>query len=100
MTFQIQLSAAVDFQVKTTIISTMKYTAALLALVATVAAAPAEVESRNGGGGGDCNNNGGTQVCCNGVLDCLVQVVGDSCSNQAYCCQTDAPAVSLHVAMP
>lgn len=79
----------------------MKYTAALLALVATVAAAPAEVESRNGGGGGgDCNNNGGTQVCCNGVLDCLVQVVGDSCSNQAYCCQTDAPAVSLHVAMP
>ncbi|GJN79811.1 hypothetical protein VFPFJ_10081 [Purpureocillium lilacinum] len=73
----------------------MKYTAALLALVATVAAAPAEVESRNGGGGGDCNNNGGTQVCCNGVLDCLVQVVGDSCSNQAYCCQTDAPAGTL-----
>ncbi|KAJ6442624.1 oxidoreductase [Purpureocillium lavendulum] len=69
----------------------MKFTAALLALAATAAAAPTEVEPRTGGG--DCNN-GGSQVCCSGLLNCLVQAVGDSCSNQAYCCQTDAPVVS------
>ncbi|KAJ5215266.1 uncharacterized protein N7498_001673 [Penicillium cinerascens] len=44
--------------------------------------------------GGDCNN-GGSQVCCSGVLNCLVQSVGDACSNQAYCCQTDAPVGTL-----
>ncbi|KAL3956805.1 hypothetical protein ACCO45_009651 [Purpureocillium lilacinum] len=51
----------------------MKYTAALsvLALAATA------------------------QVCCSGLLTCLVQVLGASCNNQAYCCNTEAPVGSL-----
>ncbi|UNI23121.1 hypothetical protein JDV02_008959 [Purpureocillium takamizusanense] len=69
----------------------MKYTAALLALVATVVAAPADIESRNSG---SCDNNQ-TQVCCNVGLTCFAQIIGDSCTGSTYCCETGAPAGTL-----
>ncbi|KAJ4253471.1 hypothetical protein NW762_010629 [Fusarium torreyae] len=77
----------------------MKFTtiASVLALAATAVAAPADVEARTGGGGGGstttCSANN-KQVCCNG-LSCLVQVLGNTCSGDAYCCKTDAPAGTL-----
>ncbi|KAF9931413.1 hypothetical protein FBU30_010249 [Linnemannia zychae] len=37
-----------------------------------------------------CNASGQKQVCCDGLLNCLVQVLGDNCSTQAYCCTTNA----------
>ncbi|KAF9920042.1 hypothetical protein FBU30_010222 [Linnemannia zychae] len=37
-----------------------------------------------------CNASGQKQVCCDGLLSCLVQVLGDNCSTQAYCCTTNA----------
>ncbi len=81
----------------------MKYTAALsvLALAATAVAAPADLEARtnhNNPPPSNCNNNG-KQVCCSGLLTCLVQVLGASCNNQAYCCNTEAPVVS-HPSLP
>ncbi|KAM0544205.1 hypothetical protein ACHAPJ_011956 [Fusarium lateritium] len=79
----------------------MKFTtiASVLAMAATAVAAPADVEARTGGGGG---GGGGTttcsannkQVCCNG-LSCLVQVLGKTCSGDAYCCETGAPVGTL-----
>jgi hypothetical protein len=67
----------------------MKYAAALstFALAATAIAAPAEIEARN-----PCSNNGQRQVCCTGLLECVVQVLGGNCNN-AYCCNTEAPVV-------
>ncbi|KAK5994203.1 hypothetical protein PT974_07646 [Cladobotryum mycophilum] len=81
----------------------MKYTAALsvLALAATAAAVPTEIVARTGGGGGGsggsggvCNNNS-QQVCCNGLLTCLIQVLGSNCDSHSYCCSTGAPVGSL-----
>ncbi|KAG9498385.1 hypothetical protein J7337_009190 [Fusarium musae] len=72
--------------------------ASVLAMAAAAIAAPApgnyEVEPRTGG-----SNNGNNQpvcstqsqqVCCNGILSCTVQVLGATCNNQAYCCNTQA----------
>jgi len=36
----------------------------------------------------ECSANSGKQACCNGA-SCLIQVIGDNCSNEAYCCNTD-----------
>ncbi|UNI22279.1 hypothetical protein JDV02_008181 [Purpureocillium takamizusanense] len=75
----------------------MKYTAALsaLALAATAMAAPAELDARtNSNPPSNCNNNG-KQVCCSGLLNCLVQAIGSPCQNDAYCCKTDAPVGAL-----
>ncbi|KAJ3460427.1 hypothetical protein MRS44_011294 [Fusarium solani] len=49
-----------------------------------------------GGGstGGSCNANT-KQVCCNGLLNCAVQVLGKNCDGSAYCCKTDAPVGAL-----
>ncbi|KAM4065505.1 hypothetical protein HRG_004190 [Hirsutella rhossiliensis] len=83
----------------------MKYTAAfsVLALAATAIAVPTELEARggpgngggSGGGGTTCSASGQKQVCCTGLLNCLVAVVGENCNNSAYCCTTDAPAVRM-----
>ncbi|KAB5566637.1 hypothetical protein GE09DRAFT_1284396 [Coniochaeta sp. 2T2.1] len=59
-----------------------------MALVAT--AAPT-LEERTGG---SCKSNT-KQVCCDGLLNCVVQVLGDTCSSGAYCCKTDAPKGAL-----
>ncbi|KAK3305926.1 uncharacterized protein B0T15DRAFT_502952 [Chaetomium strumarium] len=41
-------------------------------------------------------NSSSTNVCCQGgILGnilCAVSILGGSCTGQAYCCQTDAPA--------
>lgn len=65
------------------------------AMAAFVAAAPQGLDTRtdgNGGNGGPCNAVG-TQVCCNGLLTCLVQALGAPCSNQAFCCNVNSPVV-------
>ncbi|OIW27635.1 hydrophobin 3 precursor [Coniochaeta ligniaria NRRL 30616] len=35
------------------------------------------------------------QVCCSGLLDCVVQVLGNTCSTHTYNCKTDAPVGGL-----
>lgn len=86
----------------------MKYTAAfsILAFAATAIAIPTELEARTGGGGGGkggggsgggggktCSASGKKQVCCNGLLNCVVQVASSNCNNSAYCCNTSAGTV-------
>lgn len=73
----------------------------ILSVALTATAAPAMdavLEERTGGGGGTtttCSAKGYKQVCCNsGLLGCLVQILGAHCSQQAYCCKTDASTVS------
>ncbi|KAI5919136.1 hypothetical protein F4810DRAFT_688508 [Camillea tinctor] len=81
----------------------MKYTAitAIFALVATMTvASPVEMEARTGtttpAPASSCSNTQ-AQVCCSGLLElnCLVQLIGNQCSGQAYCCDTSAAAGSL-----
>ncbi|WZH40849.1 Hydrophobin 3 [Fusarium acuminatum] len=69
--------------------------ASILAMATAAIAAPAEVEARTGKGGNNpvCSAQN-TQVCCNGLLSCAVQVLGGNCGGNAYCCETDAPVVS------
>ncbi|KAJ4309163.1 hypothetical protein N0V84_011669 [Fusarium piperis] len=74
----------------------MKFTtvASVLAMAATAIATPTEVEARGGGSAGPCNANA-QQVCCNGLLQCAVQVLGKNCDGSAYCCETAAPVGTL-----
>lgn len=73
--------------------------ASVLAMAAAAIAAPApgnyEVEPRTGGGNNQpvCSAQS-QQVCCTGLLNCVVQVLGSSCETKSYCCKTDAPVVS------
>ncbi|RYP18299.1 hypothetical protein DL765_004019 [Monosporascus sp. GIB2] len=71
----------------------MKFTTltALLTMAVAAAAAPTEVEARTGG---SCNNDQ-KSVCCDGILNCVVQVIAPTCSGTAYCCETDAPEGAL-----
>ncbi|KAG0059724.1 hypothetical protein BGZ92_006870, partial [Podila epicladia] len=39
----------------------------------------------------DCSASGKKQVCCNGLANCLIQAVGENCSNEAFCCETKSP---------
>ena len=55
----------------------------LFTLAAVAVAAPTEVVARTEGG---CNNEQPNQVCCTGILNCVVQVLGANCGGQAYCC--------------
>ncbi|KAK8092547.1 hypothetical protein PG999_014746 [Apiospora kogelbergensis] len=77
--------------------------AILLAAVATAMPAPAnpsghELTTRGDDpdGGYDTNDmpstcdNMSTQVCCNGLLTCVVQVLGAYCGEGVYCCETDS----------
>jgi hypothetical protein len=74
----------------------MKTATALSALTMAVAviAAPSDIEAR-GSSSSSCNNKTHKQVCCNGLLACTVQVLGSNCNNDAYCCKTNAPVVSI-----
>jgi hypothetical protein len=42
-----------------------------------------------------CNAPGNKQVCCVGLLPCLVQILGSTCKGQAYCCATDQSVDSI-----
>ncbi|RYP84714.1 hypothetical protein DL770_005166 [Monosporascus sp. CRB-9-2] len=70
----------------------MKFTTltALVTLAVAATAAPTEVEVRTE----SCTNEQ-KSVCCNGILNCVVQVIAPSCSGSAYCCKTDAPDGAL-----
>ncbi|PFH57710.1 hypothetical protein XA68_14673 [Ophiocordyceps unilateralis] len=70
----------------------MKFLAAVVALAAVAVAAPADVEPRTAS---RCNAVGQRQVCCGGLLGCLVQVLGSTCSTRAYCCETGASTGGL-----
>ena len=63
--------------------------------LAVLAAAAPEVTRRGGGGGGggSCNADVEKQVCCDGILSCVVQALSSGCSNTSFCCKTDAPIV-------
>ncbi|PFH62157.1 hypothetical protein XA68_14826 [Ophiocordyceps unilateralis] len=53
-----------------------------------------------GNKGDTCSARGKQQVCCNGGLGCLVQLLGDHCSTSAYCCDTSSgpgTAVNLNL---
>ncbi|CAJ0540936.1 Ff.00g077990.m01.CDS01 [Fusarium sp. VM40] len=68
-----------------------------MATVAIATPAPADIEARTGPGGGKpsvCSSKT-KQVCCNGLLNCVVQVLGGSCGGNSYCCKTSAPAGAL-----
>ncbi|EQK99941.1 hypothetical protein G6O67_005173 [Ophiocordyceps sinensis] len=70
----------------------MKFTAAIFALATVAIAAPTELETRTAHtrdhtSAGDCAATSGKQVCCTG-LTCLVQILGNNCKNEAYCCHT------------
>lgn len=79
----------------------MKFSVAAttLALAATALAAPS-LETRTDPKpptpppSSTCSNDS-KQVCCDGLLNCLVQVLGGPCDNEVFCCKTDAPAVSF-----
>ncbi|KAG5990485.1 hypothetical protein E4U52_004528 [Claviceps spartinae] len=72
----------------------MKYTAAIVALAATVIAIPT--------GGGDnsysCNNDHPNYVCCQGGLLggilCNINLLGNNCGGGSYCCKS-APQTGL-----
>jgi hypothetical protein len=79
----------------------MKFTiaATTLALAATALAAPS-LNARTDPQPptpppSDICPNDNKQVCCNGILTCLVQVLGGPCDNDVFCCETDAPEVSI-----
>ncbi|KAI4870583.1 hypothetical protein F4820DRAFT_218229 [Hypoxylon rubiginosum] len=68
----------------------------LFALAAVAIAAPSEVVARTDSP--SCTNNQQEQVCCTsvlGVLSCLVQILGQTCTSQTYCCDTTAPTGTL-----
>lgn len=67
-----------------------------LAFAATALAAPAldaRTEPTTPPPSDICPNDN-KQVCCNGILTCLVQVLGGPCDNDVFCCKTEAPVVS------
>ncbi|KAK8120850.1 hypothetical protein PG999_004970 [Apiospora kogelbergensis] len=83
-----------------TIISTIFMAAAAIAspVAAPPAMEPADLVVRTGGGGGGDSKtcSGDTkQVCCNGLLNCVVQILGSQCSGGVYCCDTSSGTGSL-----
>ncbi|KAK7943588.1 uncharacterized protein PG986_012701 [Apiospora aurea] len=58
---------------------------------------PADLVVRTGGGGGSTKTCSGNtkQTCCNGLLNCVVQVLGSQCSGGVYCCNTSAGTGSI-----
>ncbi|KAF4966700.1 hypothetical protein FSARC_5644 [Fusarium sarcochroum] len=70
--------------------------ASILAMASAAIAAPADIEARTNPGDNTnvCSTNN-QQVCCNGLLNCVVQVLGKTCDGSAYCCKTGAPTGAL-----
>ncbi|KAK6854154.1 hypothetical protein PG995_009247 [Apiospora arundinis] len=60
-------------------------------------AADLVVRTGGGGGGGSSKTCSGDtkQVCCNGLLNCVVQVLGSQCSGGVYCCNTSSGTGSI-----
>ena len=59
-----------------------------LAMALMVSAAPADIEARTSGDNSICKAAGDKQVCCNGILDCVVQALGSACTTKSYCCKS------------
>jgi len=57
-----------------------------LALGAAAAAVPTEVSAREIAARDECSNSGGSLLCCNGLLNCLLSVLGETCGQETYCC--------------
>ncbi|RGP59204.1 hydrophobin 3 precursor [Fusarium sporotrichioides] len=69
---------------------------AVFAMAAAAIAAPTEIEARTDGGHNNVCSTQNNQVCCQGLLNCAVQVLGAGCSGgNSYCCKTDAPVGAL-----
>ncbi|KAI0131011.1 hypothetical protein F4814DRAFT_456946 [Daldinia grandis] len=66
-------------------------TITIFALAAVATAAPAEVVEVRTTPVGSCTNSQPNQVCCsNGLLGCLIPILGQTCGGQAYCCSDSA----------
>lgn len=63
----------------------------MLAVAMTASALPSEAAPR-GNNVGSCNSIA-QNTCCNGLLDCLITVVGETCKGEAYCCDTSGKTV-------
>lgn len=83
--------------------------ATVLAIAATARALPSAgaITPRTGDPvtRAECINNNNTPVCCAGLLGsilCLINLLGDSCSADQYCCTVEGDHVSLlpHPARP
>ncbi|KAK8115723.1 hypothetical protein PG984_012225 [Apiospora sp. TS-2023a] len=76
---------------------------ATVAIANPIAAPPAmeaadlAIRTDGGSGGSTKTCNADTkQVCCDGILGCVVQLLGSTCSNNgAYCCKTSAGTGSI-----
>ncbi|KAL2132389.1 hypothetical protein VTI74DRAFT_3866 [Chaetomium olivicolor] len=61
----------------------------VLAAAMTASAIPhANLAVRGGGNEVNVCSTKSTQVCCNGVLQCLITAVGANCQADAYCCES------------
>ena len=63
----------------------------ILAVAMTASALPSEVAAR-ANQIASCNSVA-QNTCCNGLLDCLITVVGETCKGEAYCCDTSGKTV-------
>jgi len=70
---------------------TTSFVASILSLAVAATAAPT-VEVHNTGSTCLANTK---QVCCNGLLNCVVQALSSTCTGDVYCCNTDAPEASV-----
>ncbi|KAK3904908.1 hypothetical protein C8A05DRAFT_13260 [Staphylotrichum tortipilum] len=61
----------------------------LLAVAMTASAVP----SGHGGGSAEINacSSKTANVCCGGLLGCVITLVGKECEGSSYCCDTTAP---------
>ncbi|KAK4235376.1 hypothetical protein C8A03DRAFT_17878 [Achaetomium macrosporum] len=66
----------------------------ILAVAMTAAALPSAGVAPRTGDVGSCNSQT-SNVCCDGVLGCVVTVLGKNCEGSSYCCETTAAQGSL-----
>jgi hypothetical protein len=72
----------------------------ILAVAMTASALPAEqVAPRAANQVASCNNVQ-SQVCCDGVVGCTLNVLGTTCDGGSYCCDSDAVQVSSALPPP
>jgi len=63
----------------------------IITLAAAASAAPSAIQRRQTA---SCNAGSLSQLCCIPVLagislNCVLQVIGDTCTTEAYCCDVD-----------
>ncbi|AEO68359.1 9ef70d6f-cade-4268-ac66-eeb11ad2aab3 [Thermothielavioides terrestris] len=80
-------------------LATLAMTAAALPTAdnAKANAVTARTDGGSGSGSSGCDNHQ-QAVCCNGILGCLVSLLGSNCAGSTYCCSTnDAPGTLIDI---